>query len=445
MSDSSEDDLSLKIAKEFCELTEGVLYCLQEDSFYLYHEGTYKKVFVREMQDLILRKKALTRTMSLQYLKNIVDRIATIKKCHLDKFNTNEYINFKNGLFSIEDGTLKAHTSEVISTIQIPYEYDNKAICPLWEKSLIEIMEGDKNKIRTLQEFFGYCLTREVKQEKALVLTGNGANGKSTILHTLEHIVGEENCSALSLKYFNNPQKVSVLANKLVNICGEVSKKTDDFEEEFRAIVTGDKLTISPKYVPDYKIKPFCKLVIAANEFPYIDDKTSAFYRRLLMIALRRQFLEEEQNKDLREQLLEERPGIFNWSLEGLRRLRERGNFIIDEYMRSEVEAMREMNNPIMQWAKDYVMHFPGEELIKTDAFEEYQRWSEKSGYKPFGLAKFSNEIYQIFSKVTDPGRRATHGDRPRMWPNLALRNIDTELRLEQSKTKVDMDWKETP
>lgn len=432
---------SLRVANSFCEEHDDVVYCLEEDCFYMYENGVYKKIFTKEMHDLVLTRKSLTRKLTLQGLKNVVERIATIKQFHLDKFNSHGMVNFKNGLFSLADGVLQEHTPSIMSTIRLPYSYDKNATCPLWEKSIEEITENDKNKTKTLQEFFGYCLTRDVKYEKALVLTGEGANGKSTILHTLEHMVGEENCSCLSMKYFNDSQKVSVLVNKLVNICGEVSKRIEDFEAEFKTLVTGEKMTVSPKYIQEYTVKPFCKLVMAVNEFPYIDDKTSAFYRRLLIVDLKRQFSEEEQNKNLRNDLLAELPGIFNWSYEGLLRLRQRNTFVIDEYMRLKIEEMKESHNPLLQWANDHLMILPGDDLVKGDAFESYKKWSEKNNYRTLGMNKFSAEVFKIYHKFTDKDRR--DANRNRCWPNLAFRTLENEIRFEQIQKKIDIDWTE--
>lgn len=438
-----EIDLSLKIAKGFCAETEGILYCLEEDCFYMYEKGVYGKIYTREMQSIVLTKKSLTRKLTLQRLNNVIDRIATIRQCHVDVLNKDAYINFENGLFDLKDCLLKPHSHKVISTIRIPYEYYSSASSPLWEKTINEIVENDQSKVSTVQEFFGYCLTRDVSQEKALIITGEGANGKSTILNTLKHLVGLENCSALSLRYFSDPQKTSVLKGKLVNICNEVPKKIEDYEAEFKTIVTGEDLVISPKYVRDYTISPFCKLIMAVNEFPYIDDKTSAFYRRLLIIDLKRQFLEEEQDKDLREKLLKELPGIFNWAIEGLKNLRKRGKFLIDENMKQSIESIREMNNPTVQWAKENIIVIPQDELVKGDAFAEYKKWCEKSGYRPCGLNKFGQEVFRFFQPQTEKARRQGHGSREWYWPHLALRTPENELRAEQHKNKINVDWQE--
>lgn len=440
MATESDDlDRSLVVANGFCRDVKDLIYCLEEDSFYKYKQGVYKQIYRKELQEMILENKSYTKTKNLNFLNNVIERIAMIKKCRFDTFNSHGYLNFENGLYDLVNDKLIPHSPDFICTSLLPYNYNPKDTCPLWEKTLNEIMENDKNKLRTLQEFFGYCLTREVKYEKALIMTGEGSNGKSVITNTLKHMVGPDNCSALSLKYFNNPQKISVIKNRLVNICTEVQQKIEDYESEFKTIVSGEDITISPKFIPDYTISPYCKLIFCVNTFPHIDDKTSAFYRRLLIIVLNRQFSEEEQNKNLREELLKELPGIFNWSLQGLQKLQERGTFIIDEYMKQAIEEIREMNNPIRLWAKDNLMVLRGDSLVKGDAFEAYQKWSEKNGYRPYGLAKFGAEVYKLFERYTEKSRRQGGGSRQWIWPNLAFRTAENELRAQQEPQ--DIEW----
>ena len=98
------------------------------------------------------------------------------------------------------------------------------------------IFEKNKEKISILQEFFGQCLTRDVKQEKGMLLLGESRSGKSTILNTLQNMVGKNNCSTLALKYIIHPVFTSQLVGKLINIDKDVSAKAVDFEEDFKKI-----------------------------------------------------------------------------------------------------------------------------------------------------------------------------------------------------------------
>jgi len=60
---------------------------------------------------------------------------------------------------------------------------------------------------------------------------------------------------------------------------------------------------------------------------PRVNDKTYAFYRRLLILKFNRQFQGNYDNKNLKYELLKEIDGIFLWCIEGLRNLRQNGDF----------------------------------------------------------------------------------------------------------------------
>ena len=50
-------------------------------------------------------------------------------------------------------------------------------------------------------------------------------------------------------------------------------------------------------------------------------DKSHGFFRRFDIVHFPRVFKPSEQDYDLEQKLLEELPGIFNWALDGLKRL----------------------------------------------------------------------------------------------------------------------------
>lgn len=423
--DLPKQNLTLSIAERFCENNPGLIFCEEASQFYNYRHGVYLRISERDVRNTL--RKNYPSTIELTYVKlnEVVKWIADIRKYSLDDFNKQHVINLENGLFDFDTFSLKKHDISILSTIRVPYRYEEGAKNDLWIKTLNDIFEYDQNKIKIIQEFFGYCLTRDIKMQKALILTGEGANGKSTITNALKEMIGQENCSFLSLRYFNNAQKASVIKDKLVNICEEIPKKVEDYEAEFKTIVVGGELQVSPKYIPDYVIKPYCKLIFAVNEFPYIDDKTSAFYRRLLMLRLDKEFKEEEQNKHLGEQLLEERSGILNWAIDGLRRLNKRKTFLIDEYMKKDIQAIKELNNPVIQWATENLIELKESNayVIKQNIYDMYSQWCSQNGHRPTGSAKFGAEIYRIFRHITERDRRLAFGARDRIWPYIVLKD----------------------
>ncbi len=70
----------------------------------------------------------------------------------------------------------------------IPHDFDVLAFPVKWLQFLDDVFKGDddaQQKTQLIQEWFGYCLDRGLNLHKALVLYGDGGNGKSVILDVL--------------------------------------------------------------------------------------------------------------------------------------------------------------------------------------------------------------------------------------------------------------------
>ena len=89
----------------------------------------------------------------------------------------------KNGLYDCIENKLLPHDPEYLSTIQIPIEYNPEATCSTVDYFFESTLPADC--IPIVEELFGYCLIPYTKFEKAFMLTGGGANGKSTLLTLL--------------------------------------------------------------------------------------------------------------------------------------------------------------------------------------------------------------------------------------------------------------------
>ncbi|MBD3296505.1 MAG: DNA primase, partial [Candidatus Omnitrophica bacterium] len=142
-----------------------------------------------------------------------------------------------------------------------------------------------------------------------------------------------------------------------------------------------------------FKFRPFCKLLFAMNNMPRIDDKTSALFRRLIILRFERQFKEEEQDRELSYKLEEELDGIFLWSLEGLSRLRARGRFELSEKMHQEIDGYRRQNNNVILFVEEECNVGPSLEISKDSLYREYKEWCESNGYRAFSKINFGREL----------------------------------------------------
>lgn len=418
---STPDDLMYIYAKK--AIDEGkykYLYCIEEDRFYIYKDGYWQGLHELELVDLINETVRITH-LTLNQTKNITGQMKRLIKIRLDQFNTYPLFNLENYMIDPIGKNVLDHDQIYYSTNRIPYRYDEHAPCSLWLKTLDEIFEGNQKKISLLQEFFGYCLTQEIDQKKALLLLGDSDSGKSTILFTLRDLLGSKNCSSVPLKVLSNPQYTPLLVNKLVNIDADVDKSAANYEAEFKIITSGEPVTCNQKFIETFEFIPKCKIVLAANTFPRITDHSSAFYKRLILIPCERIFPEEAQNKNLKYQLKEELPGILNWVITGQKRLKQRGRFEQHDFMRDAVQELEDENNPVNNFFDEHIeIDISGDAYIeKGELYEKFKAWTEETNncYK-LNLARFSQCVFKKYHKFT-PKQTSHPLTHKRIWRSL--------------------------
>jgi putative DNA primase/helicase len=419
-------------------------YCLENDQIYYYENGYWQKLreieFLSKIENGLLdpKKNKILTKFDVRMRKKVTENYKILDFKRLADFNKYSMLNLENYMFDPVGVNVVAHKPEYFSTIRIPYKYDQKARCELWLKTLNEIFEGDQMKVNILQEFFGQCLTRDIKQEKALLLLGESRSGKSTILNTLHHLVGGDNCSSVPLKYILNPVYTSMMIHKLINFDKDVSRKAQDFEEDFKKIVTGEEVTANDKYMTPFTFKPFCKMVMSANVFPKITDHSSALYNRLILIPCDRVFKPEEQNRDLREELLKELPGVLNWAVEGLQRLTKRGWFEEVHFMREAIEELENENNPVNEFFNEHVEVEKGYEIEKGEMYQKYVNWSDENKQYTLTAARFSTAFYKRFCKNTVKNGQASTGSGKRVWKNIRY------VQFKSNTLKTEVHWQDT-
>lgn len=393
------------------------LICIAEN-FYQYKDGCYKSLEDAEVKEFIINVigESITRTK----LNEIYDFQKIVAHERMDAMNKVKLINLKNGMFDIKECSLVDHREEYLSSIQLGAKFDKKAQCPLWIKTLNEIFEGNQEKVDLLHEYMGLCLTNITKFEKALMLSGEGANGKSVIIHILSKILGGENYSAVPLERFNNPFYLSNMLGKNVNFCIETNAKAPVYDSMFKAIISGDPIEVDQKNKIPFTFRPHCKLIIATNNKPRVDDKTDAFYRRLIVLEFNRQFSEKEQNKNLKKQLEEEIDGIFLLLVDGLKKLLKRGYFDLSGDVQESIHQYRRENNNVLIFVDEECVLSDTCHIPKSNLYSSYKIWCEMNGNYYLSQIKFGRELVQHFDGISEIRK-----NNERFWKGIALNNQD--------------------
>ncbi|MFA5089792.1 MAG: phage/plasmid primase, P4 family [Candidatus Omnitrophota bacterium] len=406
----------VEIADKICQ-ERHLIYC--GENFYVYQGGVYRYIHEEMARRWILMSTGVD--ISNGKVNEILDFAKTCAYVDVEQLNNTALLNLKNGLFDIEKCALLPHTPDIYSTIQLQVTYNPAAKCDQWIQMLFEIFQGDEEKARTLQEFFGLCLTREMQYDRALMCVGDGATGKSVILNMLERMLGKENCVSIPLEKFDDAHYLANLFGKLANISIETNTKSEVYDSMFKAIISGDPIQADLKFKNSFKFHPFCKLIFAMNNLPRVNDKTNAFFRRLLILRFKREFGEVEQNKNLRlnderNPLMTELDGIFIWCLEGLKRLRARGYFDITEQIQQEIDEYRKENNNVIIFVEEECSLSVELAAGKSDIYSRYADFCKNNGYRPLSMKRFAGELTKHFKGIEDD--RVHTG---RIWRGIGL------------------------
>jgi len=396
---------SMKVAGRIVE-NNYLIYT--SNSFFVYKNGCYRQVSDEEIKRWVIG--IIKNALSKKQLEEIFSFLIAKQAKSASEVNTTGTINFKNGLFDSKTFQLLPHMPEVYSTIQLNAKYNPNAKCDLWLKTLDEIFPFEPNKIQILQEFFGLCLTKETKYEKALICIGDGANGKSLILNVFQALVGRDNYSAVPLEQFSNRFYVAEFYGKLVNISIETNSKFEIYDSIFKAVVSGDTLEADYKFKKPFKFNPFCKLIVAINKLPRVSDKTLAYFRRLILLRFDRVFEESEQNKNLKSELLEELDGIFIWCLEGFRRLTDRGYFLIDDNMKQEIEEYKRENNNVLLFVEEKCDFQSWSFCPTANLYSAYSQWCKVNGHGALSKASLVKELKSQFRNLTPEKKKGERG-----------------------------------
>jgi len=156
---------------------------------------------------------------------------------------------------------------------------------------------------------------------------------------------------------------------KLANIVSEVGELDRLDEGHLKAFVSGDRITIDRKYKEPICVQPTARLMLATNTPPRVSDRSQGLWRRILYLPFEVTIPTERQNPRLAEELLAELPGIFNWALLGLARLREQGRFTEPAACSRAVQEYRIDCDPVRE-----ILSESNQALTQTARVEAIQR-----------------------------------------------------------------------
>lgn len=299
-------------------------------------------------------------------------------------------LNLNNCIIDLDNGEHKIleHSPKYGFLNVLPYDYDIDADCPRFDKFMEEITMNRRELEDVLLEFAGYSFSNgECTTGKALILLGEGANGKSTFLNILKRLAGKNGYSSISIGKLNNEQYLAQLQGKLFNVMEETPKKAFFDSSEFKNLTTGGDIMAKIVYKQPYLVANRAKLILCCNNMPPSSDSSKGMLRRMLIVPFDKTFEDHEQDIRIEQKLIKESSGILNRIIDSYLRFEKKG-FTRSDAINEEVQMYKEDIDPIYNFVKDKIEVVDNENgtTPMKDIYEAYREHALSCGVRSFDI-----------------------------------------------------------
>jgi P4 family phage/plasmid primase-like protien len=317
------------------------------------------------------------------------------------------------------------HTPDLFSTFAIGYNYDPAADCPCFIKYLNEVQpEADSREC--LQMLAGLALIPDTRYEVIFILYGEGGTGKSVFLHILEKLVDSSNVCCLPLAKFAEKHSAHLLTEHLLNIVGDLPTAAEGsslhhIEGYLKDVASGGLLPVERKNKDPYKAPAIARCIFASNSLPTFADRSNGIWDRLRIVSFNQRFRDtEKQNSNLKYEIAaQELPGILNWAIAGLAKLRKQARFPNTTAGKAIRDKHRNDCDHERQFLDEYYTEMNGCYVVKSDMYKEYREWSSSAGFRYKNSSNFYNDVLRALPKAFETRERIA-GHNSRIFKNIA-------------------------
>jgi P4 family phage/plasmid primase-like protien len=293
-----------------------------------------------------------------------------------------------NGTLEIATRQLRDHSPDDYATTGLAISYDLAAKAPAWEKYLNATIP---HAACFLQEFAGYAMTTDTSHELAVYLNGPEGSGKSTFVVTIQALLGSRCCN-LGLAAIERSQfALTTLPGKTLAVSTE---QPGDFVRSvhlLNAIISGETITVDRKFRDPVDIIPRAKVLWAMNALPRVPEGGVGLFRRVKVVPFKA-IPEDQRDPALKRSLLQELPGILNWALDGLTRLKTRGRFELPTYVVDATTDFRFENDLPQQFVDAMCVTMAEYKVQSSMLYQAYCDWCRRNHHKAGSMRRMAEE-----------------------------------------------------
>jgi len=318
-------------------------------------------------------------------------------------------------LLGTPGGTVDLRTGELRQPKQ--EDYINKltsvtpapkgALCPTWQKFLDEVTGGDKAVQRFLQQYAGYCLTGDTREEALIFIWGPGRNGKSVFQSVLIEILGDYAVTAAmetfaASKYPRHLTELAMLHGARLVTASETDKDQAWSESRIKLATGGDSITANFMRQDHFTFIPRFKLLLIGNHKPKLMSVDEAIQRRFNIVEFT--FIPAKPDKDLRAKLRKEYPAILRWMINGCLDWQANGLIRPPSVLAATSEYFEEQDM-LKHWIEEECVCGPTKKATASELYACWKQYAIENNEDPGSFTAFGSALKQRgFEKIKTNG-----------------------------------------
>lgn len=328
-----------------------------------------------------------------------------------------DYIALENGILDLRTLKMFNHHQDWFSFNCLPFEYQpGGGKSEVWNQFLDSIWSGQYAPLKALlQLWVGYLILGHTNQQKFALFMGASRAGKGTIVRTLCRLMGKGNWEPSTLTALSSDFGLQPLLGKKLIIFPDIQAMGANTNlsvatERILSIVGEDAISINRKNMTMTSARLPGRIILTCNEMPPLLNHRRALTNRMLVFPFEKNFAGREDH-ELEGKLENELPGIFNWALEGVRRILA-GEKLENTPLGSQaIEDIAMDSDSVLSFERQRIQIVPiqngafenmQEKITSRQAYEAYAQFCADTGR----LKKSEPVFFKIFARsMTEKGR----------------------------------------
>lgn len=337
------------------------------------------------------------------FKKYMLTEFETHLKSHvnvqIERFNTDEFLTFNNQSYDLNNFEAVPFSYKHYNTSEMGYDCDpQNNTHPVFDKFLDDFTCSNNDLKVLLQEIMGYLFWYNNDAQRSFIFCGPARSGKSTLAKLCTYLLGGEgkdNVIATPLSKLSSDFGLEGIEAAKAFIVTETEKGEKVQTSTYKAIISGDAVSLNEKYRKRTTVVPHCKVLTFTNHLPDFSEKDPSLERRILIFPCNADVNKLKIDVNLLDKLKQEAPAIFNWAMEGLQRLKKSNwQFTETEEVKKLTEEYVTESDPLYGFINEMIKVDEKPKFVRNQEFSSaYVLWAKNKSY-PTTIKDFGKEFH---------------------------------------------------